>query len=400
MASALASFALSLFIYLETFNIEARALNTLLVPLGILLILDASRREIFMIGFFTGLLWFWWIGLSFRFTDYPFLTPIAAIGVAIVYGALFWLMGFLPLWGRAIGLAFGFLAIEPLSFTWFKPELVLVNSFYSVHKAAFFCLVSAAGCYLHLQRHRGEKWWLIPLGSILLILSFALPTPKRADMPEFRIALTHTEVPQSVKWEKPHIEAQAIDAMKRIDAAIENGYDLIVLPEAVFVMFLNKDSDMMEELLIRSRRIAIVAGALHLKNGHPFNSAYIFNRSKMIIADKVFLVPFGEASPLPEWMGRRINALFFDGATDYQTAEEPTDFTIGGYRFRAAICYEAGIEAMYRDAPPYMIAISNNGWFTPSTEPSFQRLLIRLYARRYGAIVFHSANESPSEIIY
>ncbi|MDR0747450.1 MAG: apolipoprotein N-acyltransferase [Helicobacteraceae bacterium] len=400
MASALASLALSLFIYLEALGIGARALNTLLVPLGVLGILAASRREIFLIGFFIGLLWFWWIGLSFRFTDYPLLALPTVIGIAAVYGALFWLIGLLPLWGRVVGLAFGFWVIEPLSFAWFKPELTLVNSFYSVHQAAFFCLVSALGCFLHLQKKPNERWWLIPLGSIFLILSLALPTPKRADMPEIKIALTRTDVPQNVKWEKPYIAAQAIDAIKRIDAAIDEGYDLIVLPEAAFVMFLNKNDDVMEELLFRSRRIAIVVGALHLKDKLPFNSAYIFNRGAMIIADKVFLVPFGEASPLPAWMGRWINTLFFEGATDYQTAAKPTDFTIGGYRFRAAICYEAGIEAMHRGAPPYMIAISNNGWFTPSIEPSLQRLLIRLYARRYGEIVFHSANESAAEIIY
>jgi apolipoprotein N-acyltransferase len=54
---------------------------------------------------------------------------------------------------------------------------------------------------------------------------------------------------------------------------------------------------------------------------------------------------------------------------------------------------------MYRDAPPYMIAISNNGWFTPSIEPTLQKLLMRLYAKRYGKIVWHSANESVSEVI-
>ena len=46
-----------------------------------------------------------------------------------------------------------------------------------------------------------------------------------------------------------------------------------------------------------------------------------------------------------------------------------------------------------------MIAVTNNGWFVPSTEPNLQRILLRYYATKYGKAIYHSVNGSPSEII-
>jgi apolipoprotein N-acyltransferase len=47
----------------------------------------------------------------------------------------------------------------------------------------------------------------------------------------------------------------------------------------------------------------------------------------------------------------------------------------------------------------YVIAISNNAWFAPSIEPTLQNLLMRYYARKNGAVIYHSANFRGSGVV-
>jgi apolipoprotein N-acyltransferase len=118
------------------------------------------------------------------------------------------------------------------------------------------------------------------------------------------------------------------------------------------------------------------------------------------VAKKTILVPFGEYIPLPAFIKEWVDRVIFDGASDFVTADKPTDFIIHGVKFRNAICYEATRKELYTPDVRYMIAMSNNGWFTPSIEPTLQKLLIQFYARQNNTVVFHSANSGGTGIIY
>jgi apolipoprotein N-acyltransferase len=119
----------------------------------------------------------------------------------------------------------------------------------------------------------------------------------------------------------------------------------------------------------------------------------------MKIANKVILVPFGENNPLPDWLGKIVNDIFYDGAVDYEASSQITDYAIDDKVYRNAICYEACSEALYKGNPKEMIVLSNNGWFTPSIQPTEQRLLLQYYSRKYGTTIYHSVNKSASYIV-
>jgi len=104
------------------------------------------------------------------------------------------------------------------------------------------------------------------------------------------------------------------------------------------------------------------------------------------------LVPFGEYIPLPKFMQKIINDFFFNGEADFSHANNPTDFIVKGTKFRNAICYEATTDAIFKGDVKYVIAISNNGWFVPSIEPTLQNLLMKFYERKYDVTIFHSVN--------
>ncbi|HEX5329010.1 nitrilase-related carbon-nitrogen hydrolase, partial [Sulfuricurvum sp.] len=185
-----------------------------------------------------------------------------------------------------------------------------------------------------------------------------------------------------------------------IDDAIAQGYDLIVLPESAFPLYMNEHTEISEALAMRSLHIAILTGTLHKEDGLNYNVSYLFDQGNITVAKKTILVPFGEYIPLPEFLRGWVNREIFGGGADFVTAKKPTDFTLKGTTFRNAVCYEATRAELYTPDVRYMIAVSNNGWFKPSIEPTVQKLLIRFYARKNHTVVFHSANGGGSGIVY
>jgi apolipoprotein N-acyltransferase len=157
----------------------------------------------------------------------------------------------------------------------------------------------------------------------------------------------------------------------------------------------------MEKLLEKSLKINIIAGSLFYEDDNFYNATYFFSKGKVEIAKKYVLVPFGEEIPFPQFLVDIINEIFYNGAKDYKKAEKPTDFLIKGEKFRNAICYEATSDKIFENLgdTKYMIAISNNAWFTPSIEPTLQKLLLKYYARKYDVIIYHQINGSENYII-
>jgi apolipoprotein N-acyltransferase len=150
----------------------------------------------------------------------------------------------------------------------------------------------------------------------------------------------------------------------------------------------------------KSKKISIIVGSLHQKNNQLHNSTYFFENEKMRVANKVVLIPFGEAVPLPQLLRDLINDTFYNGAKDYESALHPTDFKIKDIKFRNAICYEATTNKIFKNiATKYMIVTSNNAWFVPSIQPTLQNLLLKYYALKYDIKIFSISNMSDNRII-
>ncbi len=103
-----AALLLSLFIYLHHWSLAHALPLTLLALAGLTLWLLTPRSRAFWLGFLVAIFWFWWVGLSFRFTDYQWLALPVVLGGAAIYGALFYFIAWLPLLGRAVAIAFLF----------------------------------------------------------------------------------------------------------------------------------------------------------------------------------------------------------------------------------------------------------------------------------------------------
>ena len=209
--------------------------------------------------------------------------------------------------------------------------------------------------------------------------------------PDIKIKLINTHIPQNKKWDPKFIPIEINNNFKYIQQAIKEGYDVVVLPETAFSLALNRYRDLLDYLISLSKHITIITGALSYQNNRYYNSTYLFQDGEFHIYNKHILVPFGEY--IPFCCKKTLNKIFFDGANDYIPAPNFNTYQIKGFEFINAICYEATNQKLYKLPPKYIIAISNNAWFTPSIEPTLQKLIIQYYSLKYQKLVFHSKNQ-------
>ncbi len=385
---------LSAFIYLSYFNIEYRLLNTFLAILGLYLLLVIPKKALFVTGFILGILWCYWISTSLKYYDLVYLTPLLLIGIGIGYGIIFYLFALYDRITFRIIAIFIFTYFAPFGFNWVKLEIMFIDSYIGTSKQAL--LLVLISLYLIIKLKRLKILFIFPL-----IFAYSNSTGIYIDNPDLKIQMPQLNINQTVKWKKEYRNTLIQKNLALIDKAINEKKDLIILPETSIPVILNKDVDLMSFLKEKSKKIDIVVGSLYLENKQMFNTTYHFSKEEFKIAKKVVLVPFGEEIPLPKYFVQKINDIFFNGAKDYAKANKASDFEIRGTKFRNAICYEATTDKIFENLNgiKYMIATSNNAWFTPSIEPTLQKLLLRYYAKKYNVTIFHVINGSPNYIV-
>jgi len=402
----------SVFIYTAYFDISHPFLNTLSGLFSLYLLLGSSTKVWFWSGFFIALLWFWWIGLSFIHYRMIWAIPIVELAIASIYGGIFWMIAkialsiehlafknrtellsdsysLLPLVLQAFGLLI-LSYIHPFGFDWLKPELMFVESYLGIEKWQFAIILIA----LVLVRWKRNILFLLLLTVTIQTISGSPVEPDRS------IALVTLHIPVEEKWDPKRHAIHFQTVFEHIDHAIEHNKSTVVLPESVFPLYLNRSPELLQKLQKRAKRINIVTGGLYWDGKTPRNATYVFSSNgKITVINKVILVPFGEANPLPDFLSKWVNRLFYDNAIDYKASGKIIDYTLNGTLYRNAICFEATSERLYEGCPEQMIVLSNNGWFIPSIEPVLQRLLLQYYSKKYGTTIYHSINMSPSYII-
>ncbi len=351
------AFLLSSFIYLEYFGLESRFINTIFILIAYYLLVTIDKKSLFFAGFFTGLLWFWWIGYSLIYYDLAYLIPFVVLFFGVAHGVFFWFTAIIDKALVRIVMLYFLTFFEPFGFNWFKLDLPLINTYFNTYES-------------------------------------------NTTEPNLKINIPSYNIPQDRKWDTRFVNEMIEINLKNIDNAIAKGDDVVILPETAFPFVLNNEKEILEILKEKSKNISIVTGTISQNKNQILNSTYFFENGTYQVANKVVLVPFGEAIPFPKFIANFINDTFFNGASDYSKASEPTTFTIKNVKFRNAICFEATTDEIYQNLDThFVIASSNNAWFTPSTEPTLQKLLLRYYAKKYNLIIYHATNSSPNMVV-
>jgi len=406
---------LSSFIYIEYFSLLngyiLQGVNTLLALIGLYFLLKSNTPVWFFAGFFIGIEWFWWMAISFNYYNMAYLVVPAALLIGLIVGVIFLFSGYLassiaykiedryPLIDytftvyifRAIML-FIPITFELFGFNWLKLQVAFIDSFLGVALWQFGIIVASLALFA-----TSKKWFFLLL--LLVAIDFKKPTIfKPSSLKD--IELVSTQVNPKEKWLPKNQQLYTDNAIKLIDNAIKNNKKLIILPESYLPYFLNLEQHYLNEFLTRSNNITIVVGSLLFKSKNNYrNSAFIIKDDNYTVANKVVLVPFGEANPLPSFLGKIVNKIFFDGSVDYQADNNFTYINALDKKYKIAICYEGTSAKTYEDNPEFLIVISNNAWFYPSIEPTLQKLLMKYFSKLHNTTIYHSTNGSKSYII-
>jgi apolipoprotein N-acyltransferase len=389
-------------IYLDWFGIVNYLINTILGLMALYFLLQGDKKVWTWTGFWTGILWFWWMAVSFINYEMSWAIPISLIVSGIIYALIFWLgihLVYLLDEKLKVHILIGKVAfllmlsyLHPFGFDWYKPELMFTNSYLGIEKWQFLIVLVS----ISLAIYKNQLLYFL-----LILLAYPYNQYFQEVSPinkQITLYGTHTNVHD--KWNENLREQHIQEVFLALNQAIKNKQKVIVFPESVFALFLNTQAKLMNALVDYSKHITIIVGGLSWEENIPRNSTFIFQDKTFRIANKVKLVPFGEENPLPSWMGKWINDIFFDGAPDYVAASDFTDYRIGEMIYRNAICFEATSEKLYEGKPKNMIVLSNNGWLTPSIEPTQQKILLQYYSKKYGTTIYHAVNMSPSYIIH
>ena len=147
-----------------------------------------------------------------------------------------------------------------------------------------------------------------------------------------------------------------------------------------------------------------IIGSEREDGGKNFVSAYLVDPSGNIagVYDKRQLVPFGEAVPLHDFLGKFIHPLAHLGGFEPGT-DRPRLMNAGGYKVGVGICYESIFPYLWRgygkvDAD-LLVNITNDGWYLNTAAP-YQHLTASVFrAAENGRPLLRAANTGVSALI-
>jgi apolipoprotein N-acyltransferase len=265
----------SAFIYLSHWGFSLPWLNSIIGILTLYLLLPSDSRVWSVTGFFTGILWFWWIALSFNHYQMPWAIPIVVTTIGLLYAILFWAAAFLAEKAASIfyppssilhltlkaAALLGFSYVHPFGFDWFKPELMFVESYFGIEKWQFTIILIA----IVLTLWKKQAAYLL-----IALLAWQPLNTTPPELPE-KIQIVSTQTNVEEKWDKTLHPAQFKMLFSTIDKAIEDNKTLIVLPESVFPVFLSRSSSLIDALREKAKKISIVTGGLYWDGKTPRN---------------------------------------------------------------------------------------------------------------------------------
>ena len=283
---------------------------------------------------------------------------------------------------------------------------------------------------VHNNASDGERVWLVPMAALAALgllwaggaarLGFAEAEP--APGPDtVMLRLVQPNIAQTEKW-KPESRLAILGEFLRMSAAptpaAPQGLgrkSIVVWPESALAIFLAREPYVLSAISrILPDGALLITGSVRGEPGPDsppehlqffYNSLYAVNSEGRIIAtyDKFHLVPFGEYLPFHRWLSRIGLHQLAKIQGSFDTGPGPVTLTLPGVPpVSPLICYEIifpGEVVAAGARPSWIVNVTNDAWFGPSTGPYQHLSQARLRAVEEGLPVARAANTGISAVI-
>jgi apolipoprotein N-acyltransferase len=379
-----------------------------LVPLLVVIGLRPVLRRSFLLGWFTGAVFFYgscyWLTYSMvhyggipRWAAYLLLAP-APIIVGVFPGVFaLALARAIRAWGiRALLLTpFAWAAVEWGRFAitgqlWnalgysqaYQPVLIQPARWGGVYAVGFMIAsVSASLAFLVLKRDvKSLLTTLLVVVSVALLIFASLESdPHSSSRPPGPVVVAlQPNVPMDIVKSTDEMKTLVDRHVSMSEAALkpllkDAAPRLVVWPESPMNFAYGTDSRL-RDLLVRFATSNQTAVLLNSQEAAPnegiYNSAIMVNNQGSLIAqyDKIRLMPFGEYVPLPRWVpgASMVGAI----VGDFTPGTKYTLMNVGDVRVGVFICIESAYPSIARsftqDGADVLINISNDGYLGPT----------------------------------
>jgi len=220
-----------------------------------------------------------------------------------------------------------------------------------------------------------------------------------------KVAIVQGNIAQDVKWDD-RFKAKTVEKYIKMTVEHGNGCDLVIWPETSLPFPFNKAELIEPQLkyLAMSIKADIVFGTVHEEKGDKFyNSAYLINSKGELpgFYNKVHLVPFGEYTPLREYIPFLEKITAAGGNFSAGTSNNPVKSTIGNIGI--LICYEGIFPHIsvktVRKGAQVIINLTNDAWYDRTSAP-FQHLVFYVFrAIETDRFILRAANTGISAVI-
>jgi apolipoprotein N-acyltransferase len=258
--------------------------------------------------------------------------------------------------------------------------------------------------------------WKLPAFTIALFAllwiggEIRLAVVHPGDVAGVRLRLVQPNVPQREKMERRLWSRnwQSLIDLSRTKAT--SPPTIIVWPEAAPpYIFVRMPSAMGEIATLTGTNHVLMTGAARRlrtpdDNIQAFNSLYIFGPQGVLLAtyDKFHLVPFGEYLPLSGFLGALGIDKLVDSPGGFSSGTGPQTYSVpGAPAVGPLICYEILFpgEVVGRTRPGWIVNVTDDSWFGPSTGPYQHLTTARVRAIEEGLPVARAANTGISAVI-
>ena len=382
----------------------------------------AKRGGLFGLGYFGfGTYWVYYSAYTYASTPLWLATSLAAI--LAVYLSLYpalaaWLAArILPEGAQRLTGAAVFLSVmEWVRGTVFSgfPWILIGQGTLDSSWAGFLPLVGvyASGLLLMLavawtvvwlrQPSFGHVVWLGMAASILAVgetlKSVSWSTPVGEPV---KVALVQPNLSQDLRW-----KAENLDRIKKSYRDLTERVSqtpLIIWPEAAIPQYYSELSSFYKDIIINvlSEESTLVSGVFYYGKDPEGPRNGLINTKTGQRYGKRRLVPFGEYTPMPDWLGPLYQRMSIRMRSQIPSNGRPL-LQIHGSSVGVMICYESVYPEIARLAFPeaaYLINVSNDAWFGETRAPWQHLESNRLRAAETGRELLRVASTGVTAII-